>query len=103
MKAGRTRESREKGRQAVIGVLNKARAMELQAICQHMNQHYGLDGVDSRHNRHEPGERSQGIGRRRRNHHHCGWNSRIRQADIAGCGRPQNSAVSGFRQRKEAT
>jgi len=44
MKAGRTRESREKGRQAVIGVLSQARAMELQAICQH--QHYGLDGME---------------------------------------------------------
>ena len=30
----------------VIDVLNKARAMELQAIAQYMNQHYGLDDMD---------------------------------------------------------
>jgi bacterioferritin len=30
----------------VIGVLNKARAMELQAIHQYMNQHYNLDNMD---------------------------------------------------------
>lgn len=30
----------------VIEVLNKARAMELQAIAQYMNQHYGLDDMD---------------------------------------------------------
>ena len=30
----------------VIKVLNKARAMELQAIHQYMNQHYGLDAMD---------------------------------------------------------
>ncbi|MEJ5258939.1 MAG: bacterioferritin [Anaerohalosphaeraceae bacterium] len=30
----------------VIEVLNKARAMELQAISQYMNQHYGLDDMD---------------------------------------------------------
>ena len=30
----------------VIEVLNKARSMELQAIHQYMNQHYGLDDMD---------------------------------------------------------
>ena len=30
----------------VIDVLNKARAMELQAITQYMNQHYNLDDMD---------------------------------------------------------
>ncbi len=30
----------------VIEVLNKARAMELQAISQYMNQHYNLDSMD---------------------------------------------------------
>jgi bacterioferritin len=30
----------------VIDVLNKARAMELQAISQYMNQHYNLDDMD---------------------------------------------------------
>lgn len=33
-------------RDAVIEVLNKARAMELQAIHQYMNQHYNLDDMD---------------------------------------------------------
>ena len=33
-------------RQKVIEVLNKARAMELQAIHQYMNQHYTLDDLD---------------------------------------------------------
>ena len=33
-------------RKKVIEVLNKARAMELQAIYQYMNQHYGLDDSD---------------------------------------------------------
>ena len=36
----------QKRRQAVIDVLNKARAMELTAIGQYMNQHYGLDDMD---------------------------------------------------------
>ncbi len=40
------RSEREKRRQAVIEVLNKARSMELQAIHQYMNQHYGLDDKD---------------------------------------------------------
>ena len=38
--------SKEERRQKVIEVLNKARAMELQAIHQYMNQHYNLDDVD---------------------------------------------------------
>ena len=38
--------SKEKRRQKVIEVLNKARAMELQAIHQYMNQHYNLDDMD---------------------------------------------------------
>ncbi|SIO15345.1 ferritin-like domain-containing protein [Halodesulfovibrio marinisediminis] len=33
-------------RQNVIEVLNKARSMELHAITQYMNQHYGLDDMD---------------------------------------------------------
>lgn len=46
MKAGKGKKSREMRRQAVIGVLNEARSMELQAIHQYMNQHYGLDDKD---------------------------------------------------------
>ena len=38
-----TRDQRKK---KVIEVLNKARAMELQAIHQYMNQHYNLDNSD---------------------------------------------------------
>jgi bacterioferritin len=38
--------SKEERRQNVIDVLNKARAMELQAIYQYMNQHYNLDDMD---------------------------------------------------------
>jgi len=38
--------SKEKRKQKVIEVLNKARAMELQAIHQYMNQHYNLDDMD---------------------------------------------------------
>jgi bacterioferritin len=38
--------SREKRRKKVIEVLNKARSMELHAIHQYMNQHYGLDDMD---------------------------------------------------------
>ena len=37
---------RESRKAKVIEVLNKARAMELQAITQYMNQHYGLDAKD---------------------------------------------------------
>ena len=40
------KSSREKRAQKVIDVLNKARAMELQAIHQYMNQHYNLDDLD---------------------------------------------------------
>ncbi len=38
--------SREKRRAAVLGVLNRARAMELQAIHQYLNQHYNLADKD---------------------------------------------------------
>ena len=38
--------SKTNRRQKVIDVLNKARAMELQAIYQYMNQHYNLDDMD---------------------------------------------------------
>lgn len=38
--------SKEERRAKVIEVLNKARAMELQAIHQYMNQHYNLDDRD---------------------------------------------------------
>lgn len=37
---------REQRRQKVIEVLNQARAMELHAISQYMNQHYNLDDLD---------------------------------------------------------
>lgn len=37
---------KEERRAKVVEVLNKARAMELQAIHQYMNQHYGLDDAD---------------------------------------------------------
>ena len=39
-------ETRAKRKAKVIEVLNKARAMELYAIAQYMNQHYNLDGMD---------------------------------------------------------
>ncbi|MGE4264793.1 MAG: bacterioferritin [Desulfovibrio sp.] len=39
-------ESREKRKAKVLEVLNKARAMELTAITQYMNQHYNLDSMD---------------------------------------------------------
>jgi len=39
-------EPREKRKAKVIEVLNKARAMELNAITQYMNQHYNLDDKD---------------------------------------------------------
>jgi len=39
-------ESREKRRKNVIEALNTARAMEIQAIYQYMNQHYNLDDRD---------------------------------------------------------
>lgn len=38
--------SKQTRRNKVIDVLNKARAMELQAISQYMNQHYNLDDMD---------------------------------------------------------
>lgn len=38
--------TKEERREKVIEVLNEARAMELQAISQYMNQHYGLDDMD---------------------------------------------------------
>ncbi len=38
--------SKQTRRKKVIDVLNKARAMELQAIHQYMNQHYNLDDMD---------------------------------------------------------
>lgn len=39
-------EMLEKRKENVIAVLNKARAMELHAISQYMNQHYNLDNWD---------------------------------------------------------
>ena len=39
-------KSREERRHSVIDVLNQARAMELFAIHQYMNQHYNLDDMD---------------------------------------------------------
>jgi bacterioferritin len=41
-----TQSSREERKKKVVEVLNKARAMELQAIGQYMNQHYNLDDKD---------------------------------------------------------
>jgi bacterioferritin len=38
--------AREQKRKKVIDVLNTAREMELHAISQYMNQHYGLDDMD---------------------------------------------------------
>lgn len=40
------KNTKEQRRQKVIDVLNKARAMELLAIHQYMNQHYNLDDMD---------------------------------------------------------
>ncbi|ADU61848.1 MAG: bacterioferritin [Pseudodesulfovibrio sp.] len=39
-------KDKESRRKKVIETLNKARAMELTAISQYMNQHYGLDNMD---------------------------------------------------------
>jgi bacterioferritin len=39
-------DTRTKRKEKVIGVLNEARAMELHAIAQYMNQHYNLDDMD---------------------------------------------------------
>ena len=41
-----TSETKETRREKVIAALNKARAMELLAITQYMNQHYNLDDMD---------------------------------------------------------
>lgn len=41
-----TRSDRDEKKSKVIEVLNKARAMELHAIGQYMNQHYTLDDLD---------------------------------------------------------
>lgn len=41
-----SKATREERKKKVIEVLNKARAMELQAIHQYMNQHYNLDDMD---------------------------------------------------------
>ena len=40
------KQTRQTRRKKVIEVLNKARSMELRAIHQYMNQHYGLDDMD---------------------------------------------------------
>jgi bacterioferritin len=39
-------QEREERKKKVIDVLNQARAMELQAIHQYMNQHYNMDNLD---------------------------------------------------------
>jgi bacterioferritin len=39
-------KSRTEQKQAVVEVLNRARAMELQAIHQYMHQHYNIDDMD---------------------------------------------------------
>lgn len=41
-----SREDREQRRNKVVEVLNKARAMELKAIHQYMNQHFNMDNMD---------------------------------------------------------
>ena len=41
-----TGSTREESKRAVVAVLNQARGMELHAISQYMNQHYGLDNMD---------------------------------------------------------
>jgi 23S rRNA pseudouridine1911/1915/1917 synthase len=40
------KKSLASGKEKVIAVLNQARALELQAIHQYMNQHYNLDDMD---------------------------------------------------------
>ena len=40
------KDSKEKKKEAIVGVMNQARSMELQAIHQYMNQHYNLDNMD---------------------------------------------------------
>ncbi|WP_459936905.1 ferritin-like domain-containing protein [Desulfonatronum parangueonense] len=46
METSKLTGSKEERRAKVIEVLNKARSMELHAISQYMNQHYGLDDMD---------------------------------------------------------
>ncbi|HPD60262.1 MAG TPA: bacterioferritin [Thermodesulfobacteriota bacterium] len=41
-----TQNPKEKNKEKIIEVLNKARSMELRAIHQYMNQHYNLDNMD---------------------------------------------------------
>lgn len=41
-----SKADREERKKKVIDVLNKARAMELQAIHQYMNQHFNMDDMD---------------------------------------------------------
>lgn len=45
-KAAKPASDKDKRRAKVIEVLNQARAMELFAITQYMNQHYNLDNMD---------------------------------------------------------
>jgi bacterioferritin len=40
------KDSKEKKKEVVVGVMNQARSMELQAIHQYMIQHYNLDNMD---------------------------------------------------------
>ncbi len=40
------KNARQQAKEKVVEVLNKARAMELHAIAQYMNQHYNLDDMD---------------------------------------------------------
>ena len=40
------KSAKQTGKQKVVDVLNQARAMELHAIHQYMNQHYSLDDMD---------------------------------------------------------
>ena len=40
------KDSKEKKKEAIVGVMNQARSMELLAINQYMNQHYNLDNLD---------------------------------------------------------
>lgn len=41
-----SKADREERKKKVVDVLNKARAMELQAIHQYMNQHFNMDNMD---------------------------------------------------------
>ena len=40
------KDSKEKKKEAIVGVMNQARSMELLAINKYMNQHYNLDNMD---------------------------------------------------------